>query len=110
MLVLKWVIFQKNKLVASISFKFFDKIRGIGEVVVHNQHCKTIGNVCMDMTMIDVTNIPGEVGDEVIILGTNPTINELAKKRETTPYEVLTVVSERVKRFFIRNKKTHYTL
>ncbi|MDP5140893.1 MAG: hypothetical protein NWP83_10560, partial [Spirosomaceae bacterium] len=61
-----------------------------------------IGNVCMDMTMIDVSNAQCEEGDEVIIFGEKPTISDLAAKINTIPYEVLTNVGERVKRIFYK--------
>ena len=75
--------------------------RGIGEVLIHGQRCKVIGNVCMDMTMVDVTDVPNvQEGDEVIIFGQDLTIMDLAQKINTIPYEILTSVSERVKRIF----------
>ena len=74
---------------------------GIGEVLIHGQRCKVLGNVCMDMTMVDVTDVPHvREGDAVIIFGKDLTITELAKKINTIPYEILTSVSERVKRIF----------
>lgn len=54
----------------------------------------------MDMTMCDVTNIECQAGDEVIIFGDNPKVEELAKQIGTIPYEILTNVSERVTRVF----------
>ncbi len=74
---------------------------GVGEVLIHGQRCKVIGNVCMDMTMVDVTDLPHvREGDEVIVFGKDLTIMELARKISTIPYEILTSVSERVKRVF----------
>jgi Alr-MurF fusion protein len=74
---------------------------GIGEVLIQGQRCKVVGNVCMDMTMVDITDVPHvQEGDEVIIFGKNLTIKELAQKINTIPYEILTSVSERVKRVF----------
>ena len=74
---------------------------GIGEVLIQGQRCKVVGNVCMDMTMVDITDVPHvQEGDEVIIFGNDLTIMELAKKINTIPYEILTSVSERVKRVF----------
>ena len=75
--------------------------RGIGEVLIHGHRCKVVGNVCMDMTMVDITDIPHvEEGDEVIIFGNGLTMIELANKIGTIAYEILTSVSERVKRIF----------
>jgi Alr-MurF fusion protein len=74
---------------------------GVGEVLIQGQRCKVVGNVCMDMTMVDITDVPHvQEGDEVIIFGKDLTIMELAKKINTIPYEILTSVSERVKRVF----------
>ena len=63
--------------------------------------CPTVGNICMDMTMVDVTDVDAKEGGEVVIFGKNPTIKELAKWAHTIPYEILTNVSNRVKRVFI---------
>jgi alanine racemase len=71
-------------------------------VGVNGKRAPVVGNVCMDMTMIDVTDIEAKEGDEVIIFGEapNPTIFDMAAALQTIPYEVLTLVSERVKRVF----------
>ena len=75
--------------------------RGVGEVLIHGHRCKVVGNVCMDMTMVDITDIPHvQEGDEVIIFGNGLTMIELASKISTIAYEILTSVSERVKRVF----------
>ncbi len=75
--------------------------RGVGEVLIHGHRCKVIGNVCMDMTMVDVTDVPHvQEGDEVIIFGNDLTMIELASKIGTIAYEILTSVSQRVKRVF----------
>lgn len=73
---------------------------GIGIVLVNGVRCPIIGNVCMDMCMVDITNAHAKQGDEVILFGENPSVIELAKKINTIPYEVLTSVGERVKRIF----------
>ena len=59
-----------------------------------------IGNVCMDMIMIDVTNIDCKEGDEVIIFGQNPTAEEFADLANTISYELITGISQRVKRLY----------
>lgn len=76
--------------------------RGVGKVLVNGRLCPVIGNVCMDMTMIDVTQAQAQEGDEVVVFGETPTIGELAEWIGTIPYEILTNVSERVKRVFYR--------
>ena len=75
---------------------------GVGQVYVNGTLCPTIGNVCMDMTMIDVTNAEVEEGDEVIVFGTEVPITDLAKRIGTIPYELLTGIGERVKRIFFK--------
>jgi len=74
---------------------------GNAKVMMDDKMCSTVGNVCMDMAMIDVTNTNAKEGDDVIIFGENPTIKDLAKWSNTIPYEILTNVSSRVKRVFI---------
>jgi alanine racemase len=76
--------------------------RGVGRVLVNGTLCPVLGNVCMDMTMVDVTDAEAAEGDEVIIFGENPTIRDLADWIGTIPYEILTGVSERVRRVFFR--------
>jgi len=72
-------------------------------VVVKNQSAPIIGNVCMDMCMIDISEIPAaKVGDEVLIFGKNPRVERLAECLETIPYELFTSVSDRVKRIYYR--------
>ncbi|MBK8428424.1 MAG: bifunctional UDP-N-acetylmuramoyl-tripeptide:D-alanyl-D-alanine ligase/alanine racemase [Lewinellaceae bacterium] len=70
-------------------------------VQLRGQRAPTIGNVCMDMTMIDVTHIPAaREGDEVVIFGDHPPVQELAACLQTIAYEVFTNISERVKRVY----------
>ena len=75
---------------------------GVGSVVINGKLAPIIGNVCMDMIMIDITNIRCNEGDEVIIFGEGQTAEELAAKINTISYELLTAVSQRVKRVFLR--------
>lgn len=74
---------------------------GVGKVLVNNKFAPLVGNVCMDMCMIDITDIDADVGDNVIIFGENYSANELAIQLDTIPYEILTSISERVKRVYI---------
>lgn len=71
-----------------------------GYMVVNGQRAPIVGNICMDMTMIDVTHIPCKEGDKVIVLGQDPNLQEMAEKLGTIPYEVLATVSQRVKRVY----------
>ncbi|GAB3200710.1 alanine racemase [Pontibacter aydingkolensis] len=73
---------------------------GIGEVLINGHRCPVIGNVCMDMCMVDVTDLDVKAGDEVILFGPQLTLVELAQRIGTIPYELLTNVSTRVKRVF----------
>jgi alanine racemase len=71
---------------------------GTGEVIIQGKRYPTIGNICMDLTMVDVTGAEAQEGDEVIVFGKELTVSEIAKKLDTIPYEILTSVSSRVKR------------
>lgn len=73
---------------------------GKGYGLVHGHPAPVIGNVCMDMTMLDIGDIPAKVGDEVTIFGEGLDLKELAKEIGTIPYELLTQISNRVKRVY----------
>ena len=75
---------------------------GVGEVLINGQRAKVIGNVCMDLVMIDVTGIDAKEGDQVEIFGDHLTISEVAGWLKTISYEVLTSVSRRVKRVYFQ--------
>lgn len=75
--------------------------RGVGKVLVRGKRAVVIGNVCMDMTMIDVTGMDACEGDEVIVFGEQLPVEEVASWINTIPYEILTNTSERVKRVFV---------
>ncbi len=63
--------------------------------------CPIIGNVCMDMTMIDVSHTQAKEGDEVVIFEGNDSITAMAEKLGTIPYEILTKIPERVRRIYL---------
>lgn len=73
---------------------------GKGKFYVNGYLAPIIGNVCMDMVMIDVTKVPCNEGDEVIIFGDKNPIAQIADASETIPYEILTSISRRVKRIY----------
>jgi alanine racemase len=74
---------------------------GVGKMLVRGKLAPVIGTVCMDMTMIDITEIPGVVeGDDVIIFGPELPVQEVAAWIQTIPYEIMTSVSQRVKRVY----------
>jgi alanine racemase len=74
---------------------------GRGRMLVNGKHAPVVGSVCMDMTMLDITGIENvSVGNEVVVFGSDLSVNELAQWGETIPYEILTGVSQRVKRVY----------
>jgi alanine racemase len=76
---------------------------GVGHVLVNGKKVPLIGNICMDMCMADVTDIPNVAeGDEVILFGQELSIETVAQWLRTIPYEVLTNVSQRVKRVYFK--------
>ena len=75
---------------------------GVGFVTIKNEKASVIGSICMDMLMVDVTGIDCKEGDAAIIFGESPTVNYIAQKLNTIPYEILTSISQRVKRVFYR--------
>jgi len=96
---------EKDLKLATIAIGYADGFsrrlsQGIGEVLINGSRAKVIGNVCMDMTMVDITGLEAKEGDEVIIFGNELPIQMMAEKINTIPYEILTNVSERVKRVF----------
>jgi alanine racemase len=75
--------------------------QGKGYVLIHGQKAPVIGNVCMDMVMVDVSQIPeAKAGDEAIVYGEQISLKELADRIGTIPYELLTNISGRVKRVY----------
>lgn len=73
-----------------------------GKVIINGQFAPIVGSICMDLCMVDVTNIEAKEGDEVIILGKDLSVIELAKTINTIPYEILTSISPRVKRIYVK--------
>lgn len=73
---------------------------GNGRVWINGQLAPILGSICMDMCMIDITNIDCREGDEVVIFGEEYSVNNIAKELGTISYEVFTTVSSRVKRVF----------
>ncbi|ADV48636.1 Alanine racemase [Cellulophaga algicola DSM 14237] len=79
---------------------------GKGVVCVHGYYAPIIGNTCMDMIMVDVTDIDCSEGDEVIVFGNKPTATEFAAGANTISYEVLTGISQRVKRVIVEQQNS----
>jgi alanine racemase len=100
-------IATKTTKVATIPIGYADGIsrhwgNGVGFVTINDQKAPIIGSICMDMLMVDVSEISCIEGDSVVIFGESPTVIYLAEKLQTIPYEILTGISQRVKRVFYR--------
>ena len=74
---------------------------GLGITFINGKKAPIIGNICMDICMIDVTGIEVKIGDTVEFFGDNISVTSVAEKLNTIPYEVLTGISERIKRIYI---------
>jgi alanine racemase len=98
---------KKAMRIATISIGYADGLmRSVGNgkfsVLIQSKRADIVGNVCMDMCMVDVTEIPeAATGDEVIIFGKDPTVEELAHVMGTIPYEIFPIISNRVKRVYL---------
>ncbi|HAB28463.1 MAG: alanine racemase [Xanthomarina sp.] len=75
---------------------------GKGFVTIHGKPAYIVGNVCMDMIMVNVTDIDCQEGDEVIVFGKKPNASEFAERANTISYEILTAISQRIKRLLIK--------
>ena len=100
-------IVSRKSRIATIPIGYADGMNrrfgnGRSRVFINGHYAPTIGNICMDACMIDVTDIPCKEGDIVEIFGENVAVQELADILDTIPYEVLTSVSPRVKRVYFR--------
>jgi alanine racemase len=99
---------ERDSIIATISIGYADGLlRGAGNgrfsVGIHGHRAPIVGGVCMDMTMIDITDIPNVIeGDEVEIFGEHVPVQDLADALQTIPYEVFTGISERVKRVYFQ--------
>ena len=100
-------ITDKNQKIATIPIGHADGIgriygNGVGYVIINNKKALIVGNVCMDMIMVNVSDIDCKEGDEVIIFDQNSTAEQLAEKAGTISYELITSISQRVKRQIIK--------
>ena len=100
-------LLERDSRIATVNIGYadgFDRHFGNGHVSmwVGGKLCPTVGNVCMDAVMIDVTDAPCKVGDTVEIFGEHVPVEQLSEARGTIPYEILTSVSPRVKRVYYR--------
>ena len=100
-------LLERDSTIAVISIGYADGYdrrlgNGAGEVLIRGKRCKTVGNVCMDTCMVNVTDRDVREGDEVIVFNNKLTISEIADKLDTIPYEILTSISPRVKRIYFQ--------
>ncbi|MFI3239244.1 MAG: alanine racemase [Bacteroidales bacterium] len=98
-------VLTKDSVIATIPIGYADGIdRHLGngnmQVYINGAYAPTIGNICMDMCMIDITGIDCKVGDKVEIFGNKISVEKLSDRLETIPYEILTSIGERVKRTY----------
>ncbi len=98
---------ERDSIVATVPIGYADGLsrklsNGKGVMYINNQPAPIVGNVCMDMCMLDITGIDCKEGDTVVVFDTIERLSLLAKQAETISYEVLTSVSSRVKRIYIQ--------
>ena len=98
----------KNTYVATVAIGYADGLRrsfgnGVTGVYVNGNYCKIIGNVCMDMLMVDLGQTVAKEGDEVIVFGAVFPLTKYCQQANIIPYELLTGISERVKRVYLKS-------
>jgi len=99
-------IVKRDSVIATIRIGYADGYsrllgNGVGKMLINHQLVPVIGAVCMDMTMVDITGISDvNEGDEVIVFGSELSIQQIAEWASTIPYEIMTGISQRVKRVY----------
>lgn len=98
---------ERDARIATIRFGYADGLdrqfgNRKGKVLINGQFAPIVGNVCMDLCMVDVTDINAQEGDTVILFGENLSVIELAESIGTIPYEIFTSISPRVKRIYLK--------
>jgi alanine racemase len=99
-------ILQRDSVIATVCLGYADGLprrigNGVGYMLVHGKPAPIVGNVCMDMCMLDVTDIPeAREGDSVWVFNETLSVKQLAAWAATIPYEILTGISQRVKRVY----------
>ena len=101
-------VLSRDSVIAAIPIGYADGLnrhlgRGAGYCLVNGQKAPYVGNICMDVAMIDVTDIPCQEGDSVEIFGEHLPATVLSDILDTIPYEVLTGVSNRVKKVYFQD-------
>ncbi len=97
---------EKDSIIATIPIGYADGLNRLlsnrkGKVLINNSYVPIIGNICMDLTMIDVSEVNAKIGDEVVVFGKKNTITKIANELNTIPYEILTSIPQRVKRVYL---------
>jgi alanine racemase len=95
----------KDSIIATVRIGYADGYprllsNGTGKMWVNGSRVPVIGNVCMDMTMLDITGADAREGDEVIVFGEQLPVSDMARGAQTIAYEILTGISQRVKRVY----------
>ena len=103
----RWGHAHEGTVIATIPVGYADGIdrhlgRGAASFSLNGHRVPTIGNICMDMCMLDVTGVPCAVGDTVTVFGEDPTVSELAGILGTIPYEILASIPRRIHRLVVR--------
>ena len=103
----RWGKASEGTVIATIPVGYADGIdrhlgRGAASFSLNGHRVPTIGNICMDMCMLDVTGVSCAVGDTVTVFGEDPTVSELAQILGTIPYEILASVPRRIHRLVVR--------
>lgn len=98
---------QKETRIATLPIGYADGLsrrlgNGAGKVWINGQAAPFVGSICMDMCMVDVTDIRCAMDDEVLVFGPGHTLQDYARDLGTIPYEALTSISQRVKRVYIQ--------
>lgn len=99
---------EKESTIATIRIGYADGYRrnlsnGAGSVLVNGKMAPVVGNIAMDMTMIDISGIAGvKEGDEVFLFGEGLPVTRLAQWAQTIPYEMMTGISQRVQRVYFK--------
>lgn len=100
---------ERDSIIATVPIGYADGVnrhlgRGGAKFIVNGVECPTIGNICMDLCMVDVTDAPDvKTGDRVEIFGPEMPVERLAETLDTIPYEILTSISPRVHRTYLKH-------
>lgn len=98
-------ILPEGGTIATVKIGYADGYRrsfgnGVGKMLVDGKPAPTVGSIAMDMCMLDITGLDAKVNDEVVVFNDQLTIADLAEQIDTIPYEILTNISQRVKRVY----------